>query len=279
MTDYERYLFDLNGYIVVEDVLSAEQVIDLNEALDQNRDRLRIRPPEQSLDGRDDQRGVPSADHLRGQHGRGEFAGFLSWPKPWCQPFRELLSLPAGLRYMIDTVGDEIRLEEAQGLTMTSGSEGFIFHGGGTLLATHFFFRNEASRFRNGLMAIAYQLSDVGTGDGGFACIPGSHKANYPCPLAMRRLEVGRQFVQHVPARAGSAIIFTEALTHGSIPWSGAHERRSVLYRYGPVNMSYSRGMTLEQLGDDGTPLQRALLEPAYFTNRPNIAAMLEEAQ
>ena len=118
MTDYERYLFDLNGYLVVEDMLTEDQVHRLNEAVDHNRDHIRIRPPEQSLDGRDPQQGTDSAENLKGLHGRGEFSGFFSWPEPWCQPFRELLDLPAGLRYMIDTIGDEIRLEEAQGLTM-----------------------------------------------------------------------------------------------------------------------------------------------------------------
>ena len=33
-------------------------------------------------------------------------------------------------------------------------------------------------------------------------------------------------------APAGSAILFTEALTHGTAAWNGKHQRRSLLYKY-----------------------------------------------
>jgi hypothetical protein len=163
MTDYERYLFDLNGYLVVEDMLTEDQVHRLNEAVDHNRDHIRIRPPEQSLDGRDPQQGTDSAENLKGLHGRGEFSGFFSWPEPWCQPFRELLDLPAGLRYMIDTIGDEIRLEEAQGLTMIAGSVELGFtgweKGGGLRWAAG---RARPARIQTNLLLIA-NIPSVGS--------------------------------------------------------------------------------------------------------------------
>ncbi len=34
MTDEERYLFDLPGYMVLEDVLKADELRDLNQVLD-----------------------------------------------------------------------------------------------------------------------------------------------------------------------------------------------------------------------------------------------------
>ena len=43
MTDREKYLFDLNGYLVVEDVLTPEQVHAMNEAIDHNGEYIRIR--------------------------------------------------------------------------------------------------------------------------------------------------------------------------------------------------------------------------------------------
>ena len=36
MTDVEKYLFDLRGYIVIEDVLNADQVTELNRLIDEN---------------------------------------------------------------------------------------------------------------------------------------------------------------------------------------------------------------------------------------------------
>ena len=51
MDIYEKYFFDVNGYLVVEDILSADQVTALNEAIDHNRDRIRIREGEDRLSG------------------------------------------------------------------------------------------------------------------------------------------------------------------------------------------------------------------------------------
>ena len=51
MNDYNRYLFDLNGYLLVEDALTSEQIRQMNQAIDQHRDRIHIRTPEQALDG------------------------------------------------------------------------------------------------------------------------------------------------------------------------------------------------------------------------------------
>ena len=73
----------------------------------------------------------------------------------------------------------------------------------------------------NGLMAVCYQLSDVSPGEGGYACIPGSHRANYSCPDDVRRLETHSEWFKNLPMKAGSALVFTEALTHGTLPWKG----------------------------------------------------------
>ena len=32
--------------------------------------------------------------------------------------------------------------------------------------------------------------------------------------------------MKHIPMKAGDAVIFTEALPHGTIPWQGGTERR-----------------------------------------------------
>ena len=71
MNDAEKYLFDLNGYLVIEDVLTSDEVAFANEALDRHWDQGHIRPREQALDG-----GSPA---LRGDKGRGELGNMLNW--------------------------------------------------------------------------------------------------------------------------------------------------------------------------------------------------------
>ena len=93
-------------------------------------------------------------------------------------------------------------------------------------------------------IGVAYQLQDVTEEDGGFICIPGSHKyhppplrlvdahapphsaltlacrANFNCPMDVRALEddLGGS-VRHIGMGKGDALIWTEALAHGTLPW------------------------------------------------------------
>ena len=67
----EKYLFDLNGYLVIKNVLTPEEVVLANEAIDKHSDQARVRPRDQTLDG-----GSPE---LKGEQGRGELGGMLGW--------------------------------------------------------------------------------------------------------------------------------------------------------------------------------------------------------
>ena len=74
MNQEELYLFDLNGYLVIADVLTQEEVATANQAIDQNLDKIRIRPRDQRLDG--------DSEHLRGEHSRGGLSGLLELDPP-----------------------------------------------------------------------------------------------------------------------------------------------------------------------------------------------------
>jgi len=94
--------------------------------------------------------------------------------------------------------------------------------------------------------------------------IPGTHKGNYDCPQAIRKWEVHQDIVKQVTCKAGDVVIFTEAVTHGTIPWTAAHDRRSVLFRMSPGNLAYVQGDWPESMLEGMTPEQRAVLEPPY---------------
>ncbi|HAA73842.1 TPA: hypothetical protein DCE37_01825 [Candidatus Latescibacteria bacterium] len=108
----------------------------------------------------------------------------------------------------------------------------------------------------NGLTVVSWQLCDVGPEAGGFCCIPGSHKAN--C-------------VTFPEAKAGSIIIFTEALTHGSAPWIADHQRRSLLFKYSPAQQSWSSKHIQAPEGVGLTERQQLLFEPPYFSGRQSL--------
>ena len=131
----------------------------------------------------------------------------------------------------------------------------------------------------NGLMSVSYTLTDVGPDDGGFVCIPGSHKANYLCPLEVRRLEVDLDCVKHIPMKAGDAVIFTEALTHGTVPWKADVERRLLRYLYSPAIHAQGYSTQFAEIEKELTPLQRAVVQPPYHPGDVDIAALVEEEE
>jgi ectoine hydroxylase-related dioxygenase (phytanoyl-CoA dioxygenase family) len=271
--EYQSYFFDLNGYLVVENAMTPEAVAACNEAIDHNREQIRRRTGEQLLSG--------GSSVLGGVEGRGDIGGMMAWPQPWCQPFRELLAHPVIMSVLVEILGDGFRLDHLYGIYMTAGTEGFVLHGGGVSNNFSSFYRYRNETIRCGLTVVSWQLTDVNEGDGGFACIPGSHKANLRPPRDVLLLEKDLGIVKQVVAKAGSAIIFTEALTHGTLPWRAGHERRSILYKYSPGMLAYSSKYVptgVEEHLDELTPLQRALLEPPYNPSRPNIAGLLGDS-
>lgn len=266
MDAYQKYFFDLNGYLVIENALSSDELGALNHAIDENQDRIKIRSAEQSLS-----RGSKA---LEGKHGRGDLGGMLTWPKPWCEPFRDLIDHPSVVPTLLELLRDGLRLDHLYGIITVAGAEGHVLHGGGTADDLTHFYQFHNGRMRCGLTVVSWALTDVGPGDGGFACIPGSHKANYPPPEGIARLEKDIGVVHQVEAPAGSAIIFTEALMHGTMPWTATHERRSILYKYSPGPLTYAKRYVpegVEDVLDEFTDRQRAILEPPYRARRPSL--------
>jgi hypothetical protein len=281
VTEQELWLYDVQGYLHVPGALTAEQVGAMNEAIDRNRDQLQMRTEAQSLDGRGEGHGGTPAAKLQGTHGRSDFGGYLFWDEPWCQPFRDIIASRRILRILLKVLGPRFRLTSTAGLAMTKGAEGFIMHGGGTpeleFMREQFFHRFEGGRIYGGLMSVSYTLTDVEPGDGGFVCVPGSHKANYECPLPVRRHEVDLDCVRHLPMKAGDAVIFTEALTHGTIPWQGEAERRLLRYLYCPAIHGMAHNPQYPALQEELTdPLQKLMLAPSYHPGQQEIEALLD---
>lgn len=93
------------------------------------------------------------------------------------------------------------------------------------------------------LLSVVYELAPVSPGQGGFGCLPGSHRDDAP-PLPTHDgwrkpghwatpEQRGPLWPQDVPvhrieAELGDAIVFTEKLVHGTLPWAGGGERRTI---------------------------------------------------
>ena len=253
MNDDEKYIFDLNGYLLLRDVMSSDLVARCNVAIDHHADQLA--PPERQFEG--DSKAL--ASDVR-QHWMN---GMLTWDPPWCEPFRELLVQPRIKPYLSEILGGGYRINEGPDLvTMEKGCAGHYLHGGGierpdfsqTYMWKH-------GQIYCGMTVVEFILADEGPGDGGLAIVLGGHKSNYPLPLDLQHYERYQELVKEIHLEAGDAVIFVEACTHGTLKWNGDHQRRALIYRYTPRFMNF--GTKGPELRDDMTEEQQAVIQPA----------------
>ena len=111
---------------------------------------------------------------------------------------------------------------------------------------------------------MAWSLADAGPAHGGFWCIPGSHKSNFKLPRQIHEAPEKASCVVIPEIPAGSVVLFSEAMMHGTALWRADHERRTLLYKYCVSQMVWSRARVLPPPDVPLTPRQQALLtEPA----------------
>lgn len=239
LTAGERYEFDLHGFVVRRGVLTRNEVR-----------LLRLAVVELGL--------ARAGSTVQSQR----FSGHLDHDAA----FRDLIDHPAVLDVLIEMCGPNVRLDHAYGITMAPGTAGLGVHGGGTPHDPAQFYRVEDGRMFNGLVAVQWALVDHRAGDGGFGCIPGSHRASFALPP-----DVDQALVVEVPMSAGDCVFFTEALSHCTIPWRGAVDRLTLLYKYAPGHLAW--GPDYEDLGALSgvlTERQRRLVQrPAVYGHEP----------
>ena len=266
MMDEERYLFDLQGYMVIDDVLKPAELSALNDMLDEY--DLWNEAPEQD-------RFFDFWKNGDGQLSAGPLHRFA-------RPFRQLVGHTRIVPYLADLLGKQFRYDHGHAMLMRRGGGPFELHGGAVPRLPGIRYEVADGQIRSELLVVEYALCDVGETDGGLCVLPGSHKSNFACPPNFASFEKTGPWLQPVPQKAGSAVIFTEALTHGTLAWTAAHERRALFYRYTPGHMAFVgryREDGLEQPDggypqpshspeDDWSPEERRILEAPYWWNR-----------
>ena len=245
MDETQKYLFDLQGYLVIENALSPEEVATLNELLDQQKLPA---PGEKSRFG-----AAPAGP------------GFLQWGKPFC----DLLDHPQIMPILRFRLGDCFRLDRIYGLCSHEGEPRGPIHSdyGASKPTSH---AQPGEHYHsdieilNGFVVVGWNLSATGPDHGGFCCIPGSHKSNFKLPREILDVPEKASCVVTPSVPAGSVVLFTEALTHGTAAWTAKHERRSVLYKYCVSQMAWLAKRMQQPTNVDLTPRQKILfLEPA----------------
>ena len=270
MNDEEQYFFDLMGYLVIEAVLSPHEVAECNTAIDHYADRIKPRSRELSLSA--------GSKALEGQSGRLELGGMVEWETPYCEPFRRMLAPPQIVPYLNEMMGKGFRLDQGPSLIgMREGTEGHHLHGAGEPYGPAVAYHHQNGQMFCGGVTVSWQLRDVNAGDGGFAIVPGSHKANYRCPPGVRSVERDMGLVRQPAMKAGDVLFFAECATHGTLPWKGRGERRAILYKYAARHITRAAGPSPkpeDRWGEWTRKLaeeQRAVLYGPYVGDVPKI--------
>ncbi|HEX3815141.1 MAG TPA: phytanoyl-CoA dioxygenase family protein [Mycobacteriales bacterium] len=265
LSDAEQdYLFDLNGFRVLNGALAPEQLAAINGWVD-GHDIDALRPGQWIGD---------VEVHTYGKQDGVNFQNIIEGGPI----FEELIDQPAWFdqvsRY-IAVGAHHLRIDECFLNIRRSG--GYIpIHSGGDNIRFSGLFRWHSGSWAVGQINILMALTDIGPGDGATTVVPGSHKSDVSHP--QRNWEAGVAGdeaigMREVHLKAGDALMFTDGLCHGSLPRINAGERRVLIYRYAPhllaPRMNY---IPSEELIARLSPRQRAVVMPTAPRLRPGRA-------
>lgn len=243
MNDEQKFQFDLHGYTVIRGVLNEVEVAELNRLADEKFPRQ-------------------EGDDLK----RSTFK-IIDWGKP----VLDLIDHPRLTPCLDEFLGPKFRLDHDYCIFMQKGGSRGKLHGGPHAAPDHWY-RYTDGVIRNGLCVLGVAISDVGPGDGGFCCIPGSHKTNFmdSVPDDVRSYERDADYVVQPALKAGDAVLFTEALIHGTMPWTANHERRALLFKYAPGHSAWSGDFYDVDAYGTVSDQQRRILERPFIGGRKN---------
>ncbi len=227
----EFYFWDLNGYLVLRGVMDDEWLAAANEAVEGYEDRIEV--------GEELARGSTA---LAGS-GRPLLQGLLQLPAPHCEAFRRMIAHPA-VEHRLNWMGASGGWTgDATGFVAVKGTSGHALHDANEPLNPTRGYVYQNGRSFCEAVTVTWQLRDVKAGDGGFACVPGSHKAYYKMPQGIRTCDDDMGLVKHVEMQAGDVLFFGDGgTTHGALAWQSETARRGILIKYSSRNFNRAGG-------------------------------------
>ena len=259
MTDAQKYLFDLKGFLALPGLLTEEELGPIREHQMKflyERDSL---PPDE-----------------RDNHGG---------------PSQILLDHPAVVGVLNEILSHQaLASEECYGFrydhTYTShrsaGHDNFSPHGGGgyfNFCGNSHIYQMQPGKVHSGLTRVVWELNEVAAGDGGTLFLPVSHKAAFPRPVAWSQRD--SPLWESYACPAGSAVIFTEGLCHSGTTWTNAERDRLSLFTcYDTVNSKWGKGCPAAEVVASFPAKRRTLFRGVWhgMSQVPGINKYYEEA-
>jgi hypothetical protein len=216
MTDEQKFVFDMKGWLLLPGVLEPELIRDIKKHLHRIRTDYDHVPP----------------------HERHSYGGIAS----------ELLDHPAivgVLRTILNAPDDKLgksygfRCDGSYFQYRGTGDKGIPPHGGGPSVAPNFTYQCKNQQMFSGLTRVVWELNEVEKGAGGTLLMSGSHKANFSVPV--EHLDRSSWLFETYSCPPGSVLFFTENLCHSGAEWKGKEPRIAVFNAYTHVQCQYHK--------------------------------------
>lgn len=225
LTLSQRFHFDAYGFVLLPDMLSADETQRMKAAV------LRAR------DASDEERRANGV--YWGRHGSGPHHFHCGNLLEFDPAILEYATHPRLIPLVEDIVGGEVRIEEVEAIVNSRDPDnpgekyvGFhagTRHGWGTYI--------EENRFHCIFVKTLTYLTDVGPLDGGTSVIPGSHRMQWPESEMRQAALEDPSLVHQVSAKAGTTLLFAESLIHSTTRIESDIERVILITGYTPTMM------------------------------------------
>lgn len=226
--DYE---FDLNGYVVLKNVINKNNINKINKVL------ISLEKKKESE--------LPHSVYFGKKKNKSE--AYISNILAADKEFEKLATIPIILKIMKHVTSNFFRLNHAVAMTKYKKNTYTYLHMGN--IPTHpkiFYFVKDKKIFSN-VTKVLFPICNNTERNGGFAIIPGSHKANFNRPYSNNPKD--NKLLKFIDAKPGDAVVFTEALAHGSMINKTNNVRRVLSYCYSvaympdwtKLNLKYSK--------------------------------------
>lgn len=246
MTPEEAYFFDLTGFLLIRNVISAEElrqavitVDELEEHVQKNIDSAPVKKGHYNAEYHVD----PTYNYAARRFGSGGNGIVIEDFINFGPGLDQCIAHPRILPYVQEMIVGRFMITSLQIFFRFQGNFTPTHMGGPIDSRNRFYYRGAnvldtetgEQRFRHfelNVVRVVIALHDISLEDGPLCVVPGSHKSNLHSPYSQDPTK--EPLMTGIPMFAGDVLFFTENLRHGGLPITSGKTRKTVHITYQP---------------------------------------------
>jgi ectoine hydroxylase-related dioxygenase (phytanoyl-CoA dioxygenase family) len=201
-----KYSFDLNGYYLIENCIEQDIIDEINYFWDRHLDGISL----------------------------------LDIDFRWNSKITSFLTNPATFECIKILHSNVVKVDHAFAVSELFLDNAKKMHHSSEIIHKGIFYRSTTNKIYSSLTGVIFNLLPNNGKAGGFCCVPGSHNTNFSQPNSFQNIS-DNPYVKNIEMNAGDALIFTEALTHGTFPPDPGYKRRAIFIKYASGYLQYRK--------------------------------------